>query len=42
MGRGKIVLFTSHGEVLRSYFPDATTLPDVADMMQRAAQAMAR
>jgi type IV secretion system protein VirD4 len=38
MKQGRSVLFTLRGEVLRAYFPDATALPGVRDMMAEAEQ----
>jgi hypothetical protein len=36
MGQGQSVIFTQRGEVRRVYFPDATIMPGVREMMAEA------
>jgi type IV secretion system protein VirD4 len=40
MGQGQSVVFTQRGQVVRTYFPDATVIPGVSDMMAAAAKSM--
>jgi type IV secretion system protein VirD4 len=41
MKQGQSVLFTQRGQVLRSYLPDASKIPDVSRMMAEAAENIA-
>src|SRR5262245_34732710 len=36
MGQGQSVIFTQRGAVMRAYFPDATVMPGVKEMMADA------
>lgn len=40
MSQGQAVIFTQRGAVMRAYFPDATAVPGVKEMMAEAAENM--